>query len=107
MSEIEPKPEHFEDPYVLQLIEALSRQQDEIEDLSSENRKLRLWCEVAGQAIKSGDWTVDGACDPGLDFHSRFACDHEWVDIGVGGSRCRICDARSDESAAASGRPNE
>jgi hypothetical protein len=53
--EIEPDLEHFSDPYVLQLIETLSRQQDEIEhmqevidrvalirlDLDAENIRLR------------------------------------------------------------------
>ena len=43
---INPTKDHLSDPYVLQLIEALSKQQDEIEDLKAENEKLRSKLQV-------------------------------------------------------------
>jgi len=41
VSELSPTYEHLSDPYVLQLIEALSMQQDEIEDLTQEIKALK------------------------------------------------------------------
>lgn len=37
---LSPTEEHLNDPYVLQLIEALSRMMDEIEDLEAEVQRL-------------------------------------------------------------------
>ena len=42
MTEIKPTSDHLSDPYVLQLIEALSRRDDEIESLSTENGELKI-----------------------------------------------------------------
>ena len=41
MSELSPTKKHLTDPYVLQLIEALSMQQDEILDLEAEIERLQ------------------------------------------------------------------
>ena len=41
MSELRPTEDDLRNPYVLQLIEALSYQQDMIEDLEEENERLR------------------------------------------------------------------
>ena len=41
MSEVTPTMENLTDPYVLQLIEALAKQDDEIERLTADNEMLR------------------------------------------------------------------
>ena len=52
MTEIQPTPEHLSDPYVLQLIQALSQQQDLIETL--ENGACRFHCRVRADMWKAG-----------------------------------------------------
>ncbi len=46
MSEVKPTMNNLSDPYVLQLIEALSSLEDEIEDLTQERNEMQL---VAGR----------------------------------------------------------
>jgi hypothetical protein len=41
--EIQPTMDHFSDPYVLQLIETISKQDDEIERLRDALRYLETW----------------------------------------------------------------
>lgn len=53
MSEISPTPEHLEDPYVLQLIEALSMQQDQIEDLTAEVEQLQKIRQAASKVANT------------------------------------------------------
>lgn len=45
MSEINPTNEHLADPYVLQLIQQLCIQDDRIDDLETENRRMLLLLE--------------------------------------------------------------
>ena len=41
--DIQPTPEHLRDPYVLQLIETISRLEDRIEDAAEEIEELKRW----------------------------------------------------------------
>jgi len=50
--------EVFESPQLIEIADLCER-------LTAENKRLRWVAETAAQAIKSGDWNVDGACDPG------------------------------------------
>ena len=53
--EIQPTMDHFSDPYVLQLIEALAKQQDQIEDLKREKADVIRLTEV----VKSKERQID------------------------------------------------
>ena len=52
MTELSPTEEHLKDPYVLQLIEALSMQQDRIEEL--EEGACRFNCRRQKEAFVAG-----------------------------------------------------
>ncbi len=108
MSELSPTPEHLQDPYVIQLIEALSMQQDEIEDLKhdiarymdhtnkAESEVDRLSSENR-IAFMAGFWACEAICEPSttvtrsdrVDAWERYSvsdrrdepCQHEWFSI--------------------------
>ena len=51
MSEITPTADHLNDPYVLQLIEALSKLDDRIEELEAENERLTEQAIAEGRIV--------------------------------------------------------
>lgn len=52
VTEIKPKPEHFKDPYVIQLIGAIALLEDRIEDL--EEGGCRFNCRKSSEAFMAG-----------------------------------------------------
>lgn len=79
MSEIEPTMENLQDPYVLQLIEALSAATDEIEQrwisvedrLPSETKQIEVVFYASPYAWQTGLFTPDGFCGQEGDVFQR------------------------------------